>query len=67
MEVPDFSDMTLVAANNLATSEGLYMLIKGVNQDAYNVTATYQNPAAGTEVPRGTTVTVEFTDYTVQD
>jgi len=67
VEVPDFSDMTLVAANNLATSEGLYMLIKGVNQDAYNVTATYQNPAAGTEVPRGTTVTVEFTDYTVQD
>lgn len=67
VEVPDFTGMTLVAANNQATSSGLYMLVTGVNQDAYNVTATYQNPAAGTEVPIGTTVTVEFTDYTAQD
>ena len=67
VEVPDFSDMTLVAANNLAASNGLYMLITGVNQDAYHVTATYQDPAAGTEVPLGTTVTVEFTDFAAQD
>ena len=67
VKVPDFTGMTLVAANNYATSEGLYMLITGVNQDAYNVAATYQDPAAGTEVPLGTTVTVEFTDFAAQD
>lgn len=65
--VPDFSGMTLVAANQLAAREGLYMLITGVNQDAYNVTATYQSPEAGSQVELGTTVTVEFTDFTAQD
>ena len=65
--VPDFMGMTLVAANNKAVNNGLYMLVTGVNQDAYNVTATYQNPAPGTEVELGTTITVEFTDYTAQD
>ncbi len=67
VEVPDFGGMTLVAANNYANSEGLYMLVTGVNQDAYHVTATYQDPAPGTKVPRGTTVTVEFTDFATQD
>ena len=65
--VPDFVGMTLVSANNKAVGNGLYMLVTGVNQDAYNVTATYQSPAAGTEVALGTTITVEFTDYTAQD
>ena len=65
--VPDFMGMTLISANNKATSNGLYMLVTGVNQDAYNVTATYQNPAPGTVVAQGTTITVEFTDYTAQD
>ncbi len=65
--VPDFSGMTLVSANQLAAREGLYMLITGVNQAAYNVTATYQSPEAGEQVKPGTTVTVEFTDFTAQD
>ena len=65
--VPDFMGMTLVSANYRAAENGLYMLVSGVNQDAYNVTATYQSPAAGTEVALGTTITVEFTDYTAQD
>ena len=67
VEVPDFSGMTLVAANQLAAREGVYMLITGINQDAYNVTATYQNPEAGTMVEPGTTVTVEFTDFAASD
>ena len=67
VEVPDFTGWTLVSANQLATQEGLYMLVTGINQDAYNVQATYQNPAPGTMVERGTTVTVEFTDYTASD
>ena len=65
--VPDFMGMTLVSANQKAANNGLYMLVTGVNQDAYHVTATYQSPAAGAEVPLGTTITVEFTDYTAQD
>ena len=65
--MPDFLGMTLVSANQLAAREGVYMLITGINQDAYNVTATYQNPAAGTMVEPGTTVTVEFTDFTASD
>ena len=67
VEVPDFIDMTLVAANQKANYNDLYMLITGVNRDAYHVTATYQSPAAGTMVPMGTTVTVEFTDYTAAE
>ncbi len=67
VEVPDFLGMTLVSANYQALDHGLYMLVTGVNQDAYNVTATYQNPAPGTQVPLGTTITVEFTDYTAAD
>jgi len=65
--VPDFTGMTLVAANQRAVDNGLYMLITGINQDAYHVTATYQSPAAGTEVEPGTTITVEFTDFAAQD
>ena len=67
VEVPDFIGMTLVAANQKANYNDLYMLITGVNRDAYHVTATYQSPAAGTMVPMGTTVTVEFTDYTAAE
>ncbi len=67
VSVPDFSNMTLVYANNYAAQSGLYMLITGVNQDAWNVQATYQDIPAGTLVERGTTVTVEFTDITADD
>lgn len=65
--VPDFSDLTLVTANDLAAKNNLYMLITGVNQDAYNVRVTYQSPEPGVEVKLGTTITVEFTDLTAQD
>ena len=61
--VPDFLTYNLNNANYLATSNGLYMLITGANKHDPNVTATYQDIPAGTEVPRGTMVTVEFTDY----
>lgn len=61
--VPDFLTYNLNNANYLATSNGLYMLITGANKHDPNVTATYQDIPAGTQVPRGTMVTVEFTDY----
>ena len=61
--VPDFVTYNLNNANYLATTNGLYMLITGANKHDPNVTATYQDIPAGTQVPRGTMVTVEFTDY----
>ena len=61
--VPDFLTYNLNNANYLASTNGLYMLITGANKHDPNVTATYQDIPAGTEVPRGTMVTVEFTDY----
>ena len=67
IQVPDFSDMTLVAALNRASQNGLYMLVTGVNQDAWNVVITHQDIPAGTMVDRGTTITVEFTDTTADD
>lgn len=67
IQVPDFSDMTLVAAQNRAKQNGLYMLVTGVNQDAWNVVITHQSIPAGTMVDRGTTITVEFTDTTADD
>ena len=67
VEVPDFSGMTLVYAKQYAESQGLYMLVTGTNQDRADVTATYQDIEAGTEVAKGTTITVEFTDHSAQD
>lgn len=65
--VPDFTDWSLYDANILANNNGLYLLVAGVNKGAderiYSVRASHQDIAAGTQVPRGTTVTVEFTDY----
>ncbi len=67
VEVPDFMGMTMFNANYLATNGGVYMLVTGANKDDMYTTVTYQNPAAGTMVPRGTTVTVEFTDHSAGD
>lgn len=67
VEVPDFSGMTLVYAQQYAKSYGLYLLVTGTNQDRADVTATYQDIAAGTEVAPGTTITVEFTNHSAQD
>ena len=53
----DAEQQGLVALN------GLYMLVTGANRHDPMITATYQSIPAGTQVPRGTVVTVEFTDY----
>ncbi|MBR6739297.1 MAG: hypothetical protein IKL99_06450, partial [Oscillospiraceae bacterium] len=47
----------------LANLNDVYILVTGANKNDPNVTATYQDIPAGTQVPRGTTITVEFTDY----
>lgn len=65
--VPDFTTYNLNNANYLANINGLYILVTGANRMDPNVVATYQSVPAGTQVPRGTTVTVEFTDYSSGD
>ena len=61
--VPNFLTYNLKNAGDLAYLNGLYMLVTGANKNDPMVTATYQDIPAGTQVPRGTMITVEFTDY----
>ena len=65
--VPDFTGLTVAQANDTAAYRGLYILAKGTDQNNNAVSVTYQDVEAGTEVPRGTTITVEFTNHSAQD
>ena len=65
--VPDFTGLTVAQANDTAAYRGLYILAKGTDQNNNAVSVTYQDVEAGAEVPRGTTVTVEFTNHSAQD
>ena len=63
--VPDFSNMTRAQANAAAVNSGLYLQTKGSTLSRAVVSGQDYEP--GTEVPRGTTITAEFTDHTAQD
>ena len=63
--VPDLSDLTLAQANAVLANSGLYLQTKG--SSLYYAVVTDQDYAAGTEVSRGTTITVELTDTTALD
>lgn len=65
--VPDFRGMTVAQANQAATNYGIYIQAKGTDRTEGYIYVTYQSVEPGTEVPRGTTVNVEFTNNTVQD
>ena len=65
--VPDFTGMSVSQANQAASDSGLYILAKGTNTTGSNVSVTYQDVAAGSQVERGTMITVEFTDHSAQD
>lgn len=65
--VPDFYGMNMAQANEAAVNNGLYLLARGTDYDGATVNVTWQNIDPGTEVVRGTTVTVEFTDHSAQD
>lgn len=67
VEVPDFSGMTVTEANNAAANAGLYILVRGANNDSGYITATEQDITPGKEVVRGTTVRVSFTDHSARD
>lgn len=65
--VPDFTGMNRQQASDAAGALGLYILVTGNNEVSAAVTVTAQNVEKDTEVPVGTTITLEFTDTTAQD
>lgn len=67
VEVPDFIGCSVADVNYLASNAGLYVQAKGTDRtDAY-VLAAYQDIDPGTEVDRGTTITVEFSSTGASD
>ena len=65
--VPDFMGLTRQQASDLAGSMGLYIQIKGNPGLETTVVVTSQSVQKDTQVPAGTTVTLEFTDLQVRD
>ena len=65
--VPDFSGMNRHQASELAASAGLYILVRGNPEVAPQVVVTEQSLAPNTLVPRGTTITLKFTDTQAVD
>lgn len=61
--VPDLNGYYLSDASAILTNSGLNIKMKGGTTGNYSALVGTQTPAAGTEVPRGTVVTVEF-NYT---
>ena len=62
VQVPDFSGMNRYQAADAAAQAGLYILVAGNDEVSTTVTVTAQEIPAGTQVPRGTTVKLTFTD-----
>jgi stage V sporulation protein D (sporulation-specific penicillin-binding protein) len=61
--VPDLNGYFASDANILLTNAGLNMKVKGGKVANYRALVGTQSPEAGTEVPRGSVVSVEF-NYT---
>ena len=65
--VPDFLGMDRQQASDAAGELGLYVLVAGNDAVAPNVVVTGQSETAGTEVPVGTTIRLEFADTQAAD
>ena len=65
--VPDFTGMHRQQAVQAAGELGLYLLVTGNQELSPKVTVTSQNIPKNTQVPLGTTITLEFTDTTARD
>jgi stage V sporulation protein D (sporulation-specific penicillin-binding protein) len=65
--VPDFLGMNRQQATDVAGKLGLYILVSGNDEIAPGVTVASQSVAAGSEVPCGTTITLEFMDTRLRD
>ena len=66
VEVPDFVDYTVVDCYWLANNAGLYIQARGTDRESY-LLAAYQDVEPGTMVPKGTTITLEFTSGGASD
>jgi len=65
--VPDFAGMNRQQAAEAAGELGLYLLVTGNGEVSPKVTVTAQNIPKDTQVPVGTTITLEFADTTARD
>ena len=65
--VPDFTGMSRQQATDAAGALGLYVLVSGNADVSPGVTVTAQSVPKDTQVPTGTTITLEFTDTTARD
>ena len=65
--VPDFMGMNRQQASDAAGRLGLYILVTGNNEVSDAVTVTAQSVAKDTQVPVGTTITLEFADTAARD
>ena len=67
VEVPDFIGMNRLQAAEAAEELGLYILVTGSDEISTNVVVTLQDTPAGTNVPVGTTIQLQFTDTGARD
>ena len=67
VEVPDFIGCSVADVNYLASNAGLYVQAKGTDRTDVYVLAAYQDIDPGTEVDRGTTISVEFSSTGASD
>ena len=65
--VPNLMGMTVTQATQVLSDLGLYLQAKGTDSTAWHVVVTDQDIIEGTQVDRGTTVTVIFADTTDMD
>ena len=67
VKVPDFSGMNRAQANDTAGKLGLRILVSGNSETSPNITVTAQDVPPGTEIPLGSTITLQFTDTKSRD
>ena len=69
MTVPDVSGKTAVAANEILANHGLNIRIEGTNNymSGSGAIAVAQSHAPGSEVERGTVITVTFRNQDADD
>ncbi len=65
--VPDVVGKTGLAANKMILNAGLNIKVTGVGTDNANAVAAKQSIEPGTEVMRGTVITVDFADTSIQN
>ena len=66
--VPDLTGLTQYEADiKISNVGGLYLQVRGSQSQSGFVSVSAQSVPAGTEVERGTTITVELTDASAQD